>query len=61
MTTKLELLTKPGPPRSAAIAAGAAALRMHVGLCGDRARATAAAVIDAAAAAASDSTPRSTA
>lgn len=41
-------LLEPGSTRSAAITAGAAAIKMSVGICGDRARALAASVLDAA-------------
>lgn len=42
----VELITTPGPVRSAAVRAAAASLRMDVGLCGDRARAAAAHALD---------------
>lgn len=41
-------LLEPGPIRSAAIAAGAGALKMSAAICGDRGRTITAAVIDAA-------------
>lgn len=44
----LARLIEPGPIRSAAIAAGAGAIKMTVGICGDRARNLAASTIDAA-------------
>lgn len=50
-------LLEPGPIRSAAIAAGAGAIRMSVGICGDRARALAGSTLDAGVRAALEVTP----
>jgi hypothetical protein len=52
MTQPLDVLTTPGPARSAAVTAATASLRTSIGVCGDRARAAATQAIDAAVAAA---------